>query len=302
MKEILKKKRGKFQIDYATAISGFSNTIRKFPLKKILYRSLFRGKGLEFDSYRNFEQGDDASMIDWKASLRGHKLLAKKYIEERDMNVYFLVDVSGSMLFGSSNKLKSEYAAECCAALGHLILESGDNIGLIMFNEKIEKFIPSKSGRNQFNLIFKTLEDSENYGGDFDLEKAISFALDYIKTDYNVIIIVSDFIGLRKNAKKSLKLLTNRFETVGIMIRDIMDEELPRLNYQFSISDPNTGKSMVLDPKMTAEIYKKSAIKQKQNVKTLFRESNIDLLELNSKETFYSPLANFLRSRSKGEI
>lgn len=302
MKNPTQNPKGKFQVDYATAISGFSNTIRKFPLKKILYKSLFRGKGLEFESYRNFEPGDDASMIDWKASLRGDKLLAKKYIEERDLNVYFLVDVSSSMLFGSGDKLKAEYAAECCAALGHLILESGDNVGLIMFHEKIEKYIPAKSGRNQFNLIFKTLADPEEYGGNFDLEKAVKFALDFIKTDYNVIVIVSDFIGLKKNAKKSLKLLTSRFETLGIMTRDLMDENLPKLSYQFSISDPYSGRRMVLDPKMAADIYKKSAIKQKEGVRDLFRDCDIDILELNLGETFYSPLANFLRSRSKGEI
>ena len=157
MKTVEEENKREFKVDYASAISGFSNIIKKFPLKKILYRSLFRGKGLEFESYRNFQPDDDASMIDWKASLRGDKLLAKKYIEERDLNVYFLVDVSNSVLFGSGEKLKAEFAAECCAALGHLIHDLGDNIGLIMFNDKIQKYIPAGSGRNQFNLIFKTL-------------------------------------------------------------------------------------------------------------------------------------------------
>ena len=291
-----------FKVDYANAIAGFAKTIQKFPLKKILYRSLFRGKGLEFESYRNFQPGDDASMIDWKASLRGDKLLAKKYIEERDLNVYFLVDISNSTLFGSGDKLKAEYAAECCAALGHLIHSLGDNIGLIMFNDKIKKYIPAKSGRNQFNLLFKTLSNPEEYGGNFDLEQAAKFALDFIKTDYTVIILVSDFINLKRNAKKSLNILTNRFETIALMVRDSMDDELPKLNYQLSISDPYSSKTMVVDPKMTAEGYKINAIKQKKGVINLFRDCNVDLLELNSSESFFTPLAGFLRSRSQGKV
>ena len=134
-------KKGKFLVNFPQKISEFQAALQRFPVKKILYNVMFQGRGLEFDSYRDFSSGDDASLIDWRATLRSNNLLAKKYIEERNLNIYFLLDVSNSMLFGSGNKLKAEFAAEFVAAVSHLIAGSGDNVGLVMFNEKIVKIV-----------------------------------------------------------------------------------------------------------------------------------------------------------------
>ena len=118
----------KLKVDFAKVVSELERVMKKFKLKRILYRTIFRGKGLEFDRYRDFNPDEDASSIDWKASLKANTLLARQYIEERDLDFYFVVDVSNSMMFGSSDKLKAEYAAEIVAALGHLILNSNDNL------------------------------------------------------------------------------------------------------------------------------------------------------------------------------
>jgi uncharacterized protein (DUF58 family) len=150
---VKKKKGGVFSVDYINSVSGFASMMQKFPLKRILYKTILRGKGLEFDSYRVFQQDDDASMIDWMASLRSNGLLAKKYIEERELSIYFIVDASSNVLFGSGDKLKAEYNAEIVAALSHLILESGDKIGLVMVNDDVTKYIPPKNGKNQFMIL-----------------------------------------------------------------------------------------------------------------------------------------------------
>ena len=134
-------KKGKLVINFPRAISQFESAMHKFPVKKILYKSVFRGRGLEFESYRLHGDDDDVSLIDWKASLRANEMLAKQYVEERRLNVYFLVDVSNSMLFGSSDKLKAEFTAEFVASLSHLVVGSGDNIGLVMFSDEVVKII-----------------------------------------------------------------------------------------------------------------------------------------------------------------
>lgn len=293
-------KKGKFVLDYAGSISRFENAMNKFPVKQILYKIIFRGKGLEFDSYRNFQQDDDASMIDWKASLRANQILAKKYIEERDLNVYFLVDVSNSMLFGSDKKLKAEFAAEFVAALSHLIIGSGDRIGLVMFNDDLVKILRASSNRNQSAIFRSFLSDSKLYGGGFDLDKAIEYCLQTINTPYTIFILVSDFIKIKTSSLRNLKLMGHRFETLAFMVRDKFDEELPKTKYQFSISDPYSGRQMILDPTIAAEKFKENVTLQKKMLNNMFRHSNIDHIRLKSNEDFVIPLTTFLRRRARG--
>jgi len=291
----------KFDINVSKAVAEFEAALSKFPVKKILYNLLFRGRGLEFDSYRKFEFSDDASLIDWGASLRADTLLAKKYIEERDLHVYFLVDVSAGMLFGSRDKLKAEYAIEVVSALSHLIVTSGDRIGLVMFSDKIVKFLHPSNNRNQFALFVKYLSDSSLYGGGFDLRTVIDSVLSHIKTPYTVFILVSDFIKMREDSMKRLRLIGTQFETFAIMMRDELDENLPRTKYQFAFQDPYSRRQLVLDPEIAVERYRAMVVKQKGMVKEAFRKSRIDILELMTNKPFAIPTVSFLKARaSKG--
>jgi uncharacterized protein (DUF58 family) len=297
---ISEPKKGNFMVNFAKAISEFENAMHKFPVKKILYKNIFRGKGLEFDSYRLFEPDDDASMIDWKASLRSNQILARKYIEERELNVYFLVDVSNGMLFGSGDKLKSEYAAEFVVALAHLVLGAGDKIGLVMFNEGIVKILPPARTKNQFALFSKFLSDASLYGGGFNLDKAIEDVVRTVKSPYTIFILVSDFIRVNKENLEKLKLLGMRFETVGVMIRDRLDEDLPETNYQIAVQDPYSGRQMVLDPQIARERFQKNALTHKNMVKEMFKQAKLDSLELAIDKNFVIPMSSFLKSRAVG--
>ncbi|MGK0209555.1 MAG: hypothetical protein ACI83O_000834 [Patescibacteria group bacterium] len=291
---------GRFVVDYATAIAGFANTMHNFPIKKILYRTLFRGKGLEFDSYRNFQADDDASMIDWKASLRGNTMLAKKYVEERDLSVYFCVDVSNGMLFGSGDKLKSEFAAEFIVALSHLILESGDKVGLILFNDSIVHIVPPKNSKKHFYNIGKVLGDVENYGGGYSFEAPLDYALEHVKSDYAVFILVSDFIRMHKTIEQRLKMLSNQYEVVAVMVRDAFDEALPETDFSMMVSDPYSNRQVLIDSEMVHEKYKHNVVEHKKRVEEMLKGANIDMLELITDKPFFLPLSQFLRSRSRG--
>jgi uncharacterized protein (DUF58 family) len=292
--------KGKFVLNFPRAIAEFENAMQKFPVKKILYKNIFRGKGLEFDAYRVFEPDDDASLIDWKASLRANQILARKYIEERDLNVYFLVDVSSSMLFGSGEKLKAEFAAEFVGALSHLVLGAGDKIGLVMFNEDVVKILYPSRGKNQFALFAKFLSDESLYGGGFDLEKAIVNVLRTVNSPYTIFILVSDFISTRGEDIGKLKLMGRRFETLAVMVRDKLDGELPITNCQIAVQDPYTGRQMVLDPNIARDRYRSNVVKRKDMVKDMFKDSRIDVMELTTDEGFVIPVSSFLRRRSKG--
>lgn len=290
----------KLKIDFASTVGQFERAIKKFRMKRIIYKTIFRGKGLEFDAYRDFLPDDDAEMIDWKASLRANKLLAKQYIEERDFDIYFVVDVSNSMLFGSGAELKSEYAGVVIAALSRLILNSDDNVGLVLFNKEVIRFIPPSNSKKQFGLIIRELENFNNYGGDFKIRDVINYLLKVIKNDYSIVFLVSDFIHLDKGLERELKLLSSRFETVGIMIRDILDEELPKVKEQLILQDPYSNRQILVDPVVAGEKYKQIALKQKNIVKQLFKDSNIDLLDLKANESPVLPLVKFLSQRAKG--
>ena len=293
-------KKGKFVVNFPKKIAEFEGALHRFPVKKILYNAMFQGKGLEFDSYRDFSPSDDAGLIDWKATLRANNLLAKSYIEERDLNIYFLVDVSNSMLFGSGDKLKAEYAAEFVVALSHLIVNSGDKIGLVMFDEGVVKILHPSNSKNQFALFAKSLSDPNLYGGGFDLNKAVDYVLKRVKASYTVFILVSDFIKTRKDSEKTLRLMGARYETIAVMVRDPMDERLPEMSYQFAVQDPYSGKQMVLDPAIAAERYRKNVIRQKGMMKEIFRKSQIDFLELMTEKSFAMPTASFLKARALG--
>jgi len=291
-------KKGEFKINFPRAIAEFESVLRKFPVKNILYNTMFQGRGLEFESYRNFEPYDDANMIDWKASLRTNSLLVRKYIRERDLNVYFLVDVSNSMLFGSENKLKAEYIAEMVGALSHLIVSSGDKIGLVMFSDDIVKILPPANSKNQFALFMKYLSDANLYGGGFDLKKTLNNVLRRIDSSYTVFIVVSDFINTRKDSERTFRLMGSRFETIAVMVRDLFDENLPKTKYQFALQDPYSNQQMILDPEIAAERYKQAAARQKGMMKAIFKKSRIDVLELMTDKSFAYPTATFLKARA----
>ena len=293
-------KKGEFLLNFPKAISEFENAMHKFPVKKILYRTVFRGKGLDFDSFRLFGPGDDASLIDWRASLRADNILARKYIEERDLSIYFLIDVSNSMLFGSSKRLKAEYAAEFVASLSHLIISAGDRIGLIMFSDDVVKFLHPSSSKNQFALFTKFLSDSSFYGKGFDLNKAIKYVLQIVKSPYAVFILVSDFIKTKEEDLRNLRLMGSKFETLAVMIRDPLDENLPKTKYQFAVQDPYSNRQMILDPEIAAGRYRENVVKQKKIVKQMLKDSRIDLIELITDKHFSIPVANFLKGRASG--
>lgn len=287
-------------VDLPKAMREFEVALRKMVTTRIIghYRSVFRGKGLEFDAYRKYMSSiDDAQRIDWKASMRANELLVKEYVEERDLQILFVVDVSSSMVFGSTAKLKNEYALEMVTSLANFILKAGDRIGFALFSDKIlELRMPAKSQRQLF-ILTNSLLDPDIYGGNYDLGKILRTLMGSLTPEIAAIIIVSDFIGPR-NWSTELKTLNKKIETIGIMICDPRDRTLPTDSQQIVVADPYSNKTELIDSSLIKERYERYARQQEEEIRNSFSEAGCDFLKLTTDKSFIVPLATFFKMRA----
>ncbi len=261
------------------------------------YKSIFKGRGLEFDSYREYTEQDDSSLIDWKASSRVNKLLVKQFVEERNLDVFFLVDTSSTMLFGSTEKLKIEYATELVASLSYIILRSGDKVGLAIFNNNIVKLLPLQQGNKQFFIISNTLVNQSFYGGPYNISNAIKFLMKYLKKG-TMLIIVSDFLGLEDNWQNSIKNAAQKFDVISMMIRDPRDRSLPP-NYKVVLEDPYSDSRIIIDSNKIRQQYQSYVNQEETNIKKSFLNSRADFLLLSTDQSFFEPLLHFFRERQR---
>ncbi len=243
------------------------------------YRSVFKGRGLEFEGYRAYTVHDDADLIDWKATLRAGNLLVRSLVEERNLEVFFLMDISNSMLFASIQKLKCEYAAELVATLSSAMIQAGDNVGMGMFNDNMVKTISPKTGQHQYFMIVHTLSNPKLYGGNFDFIKVLKFLTGYLKRD-SLLIIVSDFIGLSEGWDEYFEVASHKFEIIGFMIEDPLDLTLPGGVGQVVVEDPFSKKELLIDPDISKADYEARARKKIDKINNVFMKSGSGLLEL----------------------
>ncbi len=289
----------KIVIDAGEKIAELEALLKELKLKNVFYKILFRGRSMEFDGFRIFNPySDDRTMVDWKASFRSKELLVRKYIEEIERDIYFVVDVSNTMLFGSSEKLKAEYAAEFVLTFSHFLLNTTNRIGLILFNENFVRFIEPSRGKNHFFVIEKSLSDSDLYGGGVNFENIFEEIYEKIRNPLSVFILLSDFIYLNKSSEQHLKMISSNFETFAVRVRDPLDDNLPKTKNQIIFQDPYSKKQVIVDPTITSEAYKEISLSQKNSIKNLLHKLNIDLLDLNTNESFVVPFISFLKSRS----
>ena len=289
----------KFNVEIAEKVSELEVLMKKVLPKNIMYRVLL-GKGLEFDGYRIYTPTDDASNIDWKASVRGKSLLIRKYIEERDLKFMFLIDVADNMVFGSTEKLKCEYSAELCAAISHLILGSGDRFGYVLYNTDVVKFGVPSMGTRQFDIFVNQLTNPLSYGGVSNLNNLLNTLVQTLDKSISMVFIVSDFINVDETYKKNLELLSTLFETVAIIVRDPLDNNLPNISKEVVIQNSKTGERMLINPRVARNSYEVNAKQQLDGVKELFRGANIDFLEVSTAEPFTVDFVDFLKTRIIG--
>lgn len=262
------------------------------------YRSVFKGKGLEFENYRPYTTADDSKTIDWKATLRANEILVKEFGEERELHVFLLIDVGSTMLFGSTSKLKNEYAAELASSLCFAVLQSLDAVGFAIFSNKVIKKYPPIKDNKQLYFLLKSLTDIRSYGGQSNLGKAVESTVGFLKPSA-ILIIISDFLGFEKNWDKSLMIAAKKFDVVGIMVRDRRDISLPPIDRMILLEDTVSGKQLLIQTNLVREAYRRYAAKQENMARESFKRAGAGFISLSTDKDFSRPVMDYFNLRLK---
>lgn len=289
----------KLNINIPKAAYRFESLIERIFPKKIFYKLLLKGKGIEFEGFRDIAPDDDASIIDWKASAKANKLLTKQYVEERDIKILFIIDVSENMIFGSGKKLKCEHSAEIAGALGKVLLnDPKDQIGYVFYNGDIVEIRMPESGQKQYEAFVYQLGDAKLYGGKSDLNNVLSKVIERLDSSITLIVLISDFITLNDDCRKNLENMAGFIETIAIIIKDPLDLTFPDVNREVVIEDSVTGERLLVNPKVAKGLYEINAKKMEKKTRRILRESNIDNVKIMTNKDFCPRLALFLKRRS----
>ena len=287
------------RIELAPHIRKVKLKARRDVLNRVLegnWATIFKGQGLEFAGYRAYTYGDDASKIDWGASLRAHETLVRELEEYHNFNVFFLVDVSNSMLFSSTGKLKAEYAAELTLSLCYAMMQSGDAVGLGLFTDHLITKIPPSFGKGVYYRIIRELVNPQNYGGEFDFTKALQYVSTFLN-ERSVIIIISDFIGLRKDWHRYLNILAGKYDIIGIMVRDPRDTMMPESAGQYLVENPYSNEKLYIDSHQYKKIYDAENKRNEIFIRRSFEKSKLGFISLKTNHDFQGPIMRYFRKR-----
>ena len=260
------------------------------------YRSRFRGGGIEFSEVREYSAGDDARRIDWNVSARYNDLFVKEFVEEKELNVYVIIDMSASNDFGFI-KSKKELGIEVAASLMFSALKNNDRVGMGLFTNSLEKFVPARKGKKHMMQILQELLDYNPKNTNTDILKSLSELQNNLKRR-SVIFIISDFIS--ESFLKSLKLLKFKHQIVLVNISDVRETEIPNIGHAY-LEDAESGEQILVNTsdKKFQEHYsillKKTRDKNEYEIKKL----GIDFLNLSNEESFDITFNRYIRNRGR---
>ncbi len=285
------------------------------------YHSVFKGQGMNFEEVREYQPGDEVRTIDWNVTARMNHPFIKKFVEERELTVMLIVDLSGSGIFGSGEQTKRELAAEIASVLAFSAIRNNDKVGLILFTEEVEKYIPPKKGRKHVLRVIREILYYEPKKQGTDLDSALLF-LNRVTPHRAIAVVVSDFLGqsaptrsnmaahLRRSAvlsqtlgqtsAASLKQTNQKHDVIAIQIVDKHELELPPIGY-ILLRDAETGELVEVN---TGDARKRRAFAERQakaqtELKRLFMSARIDAIQLKTGDPYTGALARFFETREK---
>ncbi|HUW18201.1 MAG TPA: DUF58 domain-containing protein [Sedimentisphaerales bacterium] len=261
------------------------------------YESVFKGRGMQFDEVREYTPGDDIRTIDWNVTARTGRPYIKRFVEEREMTVMFAVDLSASGDFGTVNKMKNELAAEFCAVLAFAAAKNNDKVGLLIFTDRIELYIPPKKGSGHVLrlirelLYFKMPQRKTN----------ISMALDYLGRVVRkraTVFLVSDFI--ETDFKKPLSLLNKRHDVIGVSVRDRAEVSMPSVGL-IEFADAETGETILIDTSSREfrNRYGQRSAGRFDALRSMLRSINVDCISISTDKSYIQDLIQFFHMRHR---
>lgn len=268
------------------------------------YESVFKGQGMEFDEVREYQPGDDIRTIDWNVTARTGRPFVKKFVEERELTVMLIVDLSGSLRFGSVERSKAELAAEICAVIAFSAIANNDKVGLIIFTDQIEEFIPPKKGRRHVLRVIRDVLSFTPEGHGTDISIALEY-LSKVTTRRTVSFLVSDFFEQGEDEaassyEKALRIASKRHDVIAVTISDPRERELPKLGLM-EFQDAETGETVLIDlsSRRGRAQFQRLAEEQAQQRSSLFRSAGIDTIGLQTGEPYVGELLKFFHMRER---
>ena len=261
------------------------------------YHSVFKGQGMTFSEVREYQYGDDIRAIDWNVTARTGAPFGKVYEEERELTVVLVVDVSASGDFGSLERMKGELAVELSAVLGFSAVKNDDKIGLILFSDRIEKFVPPRKGRRHVLRVLRELLYHRPQGRGPDIGGALEY-LSRVVPRRAVVFLVSDFMG--EGFFRPLSVAGKRHDLIAVRVRDRREQELPPLGLM-EMEDPETGERLVVnssDPDFQTAFRARSKERQAALDRDL-RRCQVDVIDVETGQPYVKPLMHFFKQRMR---
>ena len=270
------------------------------------YHSVFKGQGMEFAEVREYQPGDDVRNIDWNVTARMGHPYVKKHVEERELTVMLLVDLSGSEQFGTRGRLKAELAAEMAAVIALSAIRNNDRVGLLVFTDRVEHVVPPKKGRRHVLRLIRDLLAFHPRGRGTDIAGALDYA-GRMLGHKSILFVLSDFqVPLEDEAagfdafRRTLKLVSNRHDVVAVRMLDRVEESLPDAGLLL-LADPETGEEVAVDTGR-ADLRRRYDARfhaEQASLRTLFRRQAVDEIEVRTDGSYVKPLMAFFRARER---
>ncbi|MDZ7766574.1 MAG: DUF58 domain-containing protein [Melioribacteraceae bacterium] len=261
------------------------------------YHSVFKGRGMEFSEVREYQFGDDIRNIDWNVTARFGSPFIKIFEEERELTVMLLIDMSGSLMFGSAEKTKKRIAAELSAILAFSALKNNDKVGLVLFTDQIEKFVPPRKGKSHVLRIIREILSFEPRGNQTNLKGALEYFNHTIKKK-SIAFLISDFMD--EGYEKIIKIVGKKHDLIGVVLEDPREKDLPKSGL-IKFRDAETGEIRYIDTSskiVRDEFYTyRKFNEEKRN--ELFLKSRIDKIDVETGKSYIKPLVDFFRVREK---
>lgn len=263
------------------------------------YLSAFKGQGIEFAEVREYTPGDDVRAIDWNVTARTGVPFIKKYNETRELTLVIACDVSASQRFGSVDKLKQETAAELAALFAFSAMRNNDKVGLLLFSDKIELFVPPKKGKKHILRLIRELVAFEPQGRGTDMALALKTLVQVLRRQ-GILVLISDYLSPLEQFEKPLKLAAKKFDLIPVVITDKLERGLPACAACITVVDPETGQegTLALTAAMN-ERLQEDARQRTENLTKLFNPLKVEPITVDTAQPAADPVIAFFRRRTR---
>jgi len=261
------------------------------------YHSIFKGLGMEFSEVREYQQGDDIRSIDWNVTARMGHPYVKKYVEERELTVVFLVDASASGQFGSVDRLKNEFAAEICAVMAFSAIKNNDRVGLAFITDEVEKVLVPKKGRKHVLRVIREILFYRALKRGTSLRAGLEYLFRVLKRR-SVIFVVSDFLD--QGYEQALRILARRHDVILMRIGDPRETEIPPVG-MIHLEDAETGEREIIDSSsvQVRAAFRNLVLERRSRQDALFKSAGVDCIDLTVGNSYIEPLMGFFRMRER---